>query len=116
MYAVVTADFEGIIGSIAAYTGIDPGWLPIERILFIVIIYLSEVFGGAVFIRKLFNLIQELARLSLRIMGSNAVLNNIRMGKVIGIFERLVVLTILTVNVNRYGDRRQILREVQTLR
>ncbi len=49
-------------------------------------------------------------------MGSNAVLNNIRMGKVIGIFERLVVLTILTVNVNRYGDRRQILREVQTLR
>ncbi|MBP8661217.1 MAG: hypothetical protein KBI09_09930 [Mesotoga sp.] len=116
VYAVVTADFEGIIGSIAAYTGIDPGWLPIERILFIVIIYLSVVFGGAVFIRKLFNLIQELARLSLRIMGSNAVLNNIRMGKVIGIFERLVVLTILTVNVNRYGDRRQILREVQTLR
>lgn len=116
MYAVVTADFEGIIGSIAAYTGIDPGWLPIERILFIVIIYLSVVFGGAVFIRKLFNLIQELARLSLRIMGSNAVLNNVRTGKVIGIFERLVVLTILTVNVNRYGDRRQILREVQTLR
>jgi hypothetical protein len=62
VYAVVTADFEGIIGSIAAYTGIDPGWLPIERILFIVIIYLSVVFGGAVFIRKLFNLIQELAR------------------------------------------------------
>jgi len=116
VYAVVTADFEGIIGSIAAYTGIDPGWLPIERILFIVIIYLSVVFGGAVFIRKLFNLIQELARLSLRIMGSNAVLNNVRTGKVIGIFERLVVLTILTVNVNRYGDRRQILREVQTLR
>ncbi len=57
MYAVVTADFEGIIGSIAAYTGIDPGWLPIERILFIVIIYLSVVFGGAVFIRKLFDLI-----------------------------------------------------------
>ena len=51
-----------------------------------------------------------------RIMGRNAVLNNIRTGKVIWIFERLVVLTILTVNVNRYGDRRQILREVQTLR
>ena len=49
-------------------------------------------------------------------MGRNAVLNNIRTGKVIWIFERLVVLTILTVNVNRYGDRRQILREVQTLR
>jgi len=117
VYAVVTADFEGIIGSIAAYTGIDPGWLPIERILFIVIIYLSVVFGGAVFIRKLFDLIyrNEPEYLS-RIMGCNAVINNVRMGKVIWIFERLVVLTILTVNVNRYGDRRQILREVQTLR
>lgn len=112
----VTASFEGLIGSMAAYTGIDPGRLPVGRMLFTAIVYLSVVFGGAVFIRKLFNLIQELARLSLRIMGSNAVLNNIRMGKVIGIFERLVVLTILTVNVNRYGDRRQILREVQTLR
>ena len=113
----MTFDFECIIGSIAAYTRIDPGRLPIERILFIVIIYLSVVFGGAVFIRKLFDLIyrNEPEYLS-RIMGSNAVLNNVRTGKIIGIFERLVVLIILTVNENRYGDRRQILREVQTHR
>lgn len=101
----VTASFEGLIGSMAAYTGIDPGRLPVGRVLFTVIVYLSVVFGGAVFIRKLFDLIyrNEPDYLS-RIMGSNAVLNNVRTGKVIGIFERLVVLTIyLTGNVASIG-------------
>ncbi len=118
MYAVVTADFEGIIGSIAAYTGIDPGWLPIERILFIVIIYLSSrSYASRCLYTKAFQLdIRNWPDYLSRIMGCIAVINNVRMGKVIWIFERLVVLTILTVNVNRYGDRRQILREVQTLR
>jgi hypothetical protein len=65
VYAFVTAGFEGMIGSMAAYTGTDPGGLPVERILFTAIVYLPVFFGGAVYIRKLFDLIQERAELPL---------------------------------------------------
>jgi hypothetical protein len=100
-YFRATESFEGLVRRLTSYTGIDLAGLPVGRIVFTSIIYLSVVFGGAVFIRKLFDLIYRSEPDYLtRIVGSNTSLNNVRTGKVIGIFERLLVLTIyLTGNV-----------------
>ncbi|ACR80364.1 MULTISPECIES: DUF3307 domain-containing protein [Kosmotoga] len=86
--------FSKTMSSISKYAGIELSQLPVEKILLVAIIYIYVLFGGAVLMRKLINFIYRKEDGSLeRIAGSSSVLKNVKTGKVIGIFERAIVLT-----------------------
>lgn len=93
--------FSKIVSSISEYTGIGLSRLPVEELLLIAVVYIYVLFGGAILMRKLINFIYRNEDSSLeRIAGSSSVLKNVKTGKVIGIFERAIVLTLyITGNV-----------------
>jgi len=97
----VSESFSSFIGWFSIHTGLNLSSLPVQRILLIMIVYLYVLFAGAVFIRKLFDLIyKNVPDYLQRIAGDSSVLDNVKTGKVIGIFERLLILTLyLTGNV-----------------
>ncbi|HNU23686.1 MAG TPA: DUF3307 domain-containing protein [Mesotoga sp.] len=97
----VSRSFSSFIGWFSIHTGLNLSSLPVQRILLITIVYLYVLFAGAVFIRKLFDLIyKNVPDYLQRIAGDSSVLDNVKTGKVIGIFERLLILTLyLTGNV-----------------
>jgi len=97
----VSRGFSSFIGWFSIHTGLDLPSLPLQRILVVIIVYIYVLFAGAVFIRKLFDLIyKNVPDYLQRIAGDSSVLDNVKTGKVIGIFERLLILTLyLTGNV-----------------
>ncbi|MGC9322523.1 MAG: DUF3307 domain-containing protein, partial [Kosmotogaceae bacterium] len=97
----IARSFSALIVWIDFHTGLDLAVLPVSKMLSVLIVYLYVLFAGAVFIRKLFDLIYKNQPDYLeRIVGNSSSLDNVRTGRAIGIFERLLVLTLyLTGNV-----------------
>jgi hypothetical protein len=97
----IARSFSALIVWIDFHTGLDLAVLPVGKMLSVLIVYLYVLFAGAVFIRKLFDLIYKNQPDYLeRIVGNSSSLDNVRTGRAIGIFERLLVLTLyLTGNV-----------------
>ncbi|MGC9384608.1 MAG: DUF3307 domain-containing protein [Kosmotogaceae bacterium] len=95
----LTDVFLNITKNISSYTGINIGQLPTERVILILIIYLYVVFGGAVFMRKLFDYIYRNDTETVkRTFNAATNIENVKTGKVIGIFERIIVLTLFITN------------------
>ncbi len=95
----VTNIFLRITRGISEYSGINLSQLPVERIILTSIVYLYVVFGGAVFMRKLFDYIYRNDTETVKDTFRSATkIENVKTGRVIGIFERIIVLTLFITN------------------
>jgi len=95
----LTDGFLNIIRKLSDYSGINLGRLPIERVIITLIVYLYIVFGGAVFMRKLFDYIyRNNTETVKRTFYAATNIENVKTGKVIGILERTIVLTLFVTN------------------
>ncbi|TYB81561.1 MAG: DUF3307 domain-containing protein [Kosmotoga sp.] len=95
----LTDGFLNIARKLSDYSGINLGQLPIERVIITLIVYLYIVFGGAVFMRKLFDYIyRNNTETVKRTFNAATNIENVKTGKVIGIFERIIVLTLFVTN------------------